>query len=149
MDDRDMKRIGIVAGLGLLAFLVLSQAYQAGVATGLARDGDGTVVGPHGGFGFFPFPPLLLLVVGGLVFLAWRRRWIGGGPGSTGRGPGSGGPPRMFEEWHRKSHEAEAQQASASSGGTKTTTSGGATTASGSGQPAGVAGGGSAESGSA
>lgn len=107
MDDRDMKRLGIVLGLGLLGFLILSQAYQAGVATGLARDGDGSGAGPHGGFGFFPFPPFLLLVGGAILFVVWRRRWSGDGPGGQGRGPGGGRPPRMVEEWHRRMHEAE------------------------------------------
>ena len=117
MDDRDIKRIGIVLGLGLLAFAILGQAFQAGVAVGLARDGEGGAVGPVHGPGFFPFPPLLLLVIGLVLFLAWRRRWIDGGPGGQGRGPGGGRPPRLFEEWHRRAHEAEAEQRSNGSGG--------------------------------
>ena len=111
MNDREIKGIGILLGVGLLGFAILSHTYQAGVAAGLARGGNGTAVGPVDGVGFFPFPPLLLLLGGGLLFVAWRRRWAGDGAGSHGRGPGGGRPPRLFEEWHRRAHEGDAPQA--------------------------------------
>jgi len=143
VDDRDIKRIGIVAGVGLVVFLILSQAYQAGVATGLARDGDGRGIdGP----GFFPFPPFLLLIGGAVLFVVWRRRWAGDGSDGHGRGPG-GRPPRIFEEWHRRAHESEAQQPPASVSGAGTSAGGTTATANAGGQPVATPGGGSAENG--
>ena len=104
MNDREMKVAGIVAGAGLLGVLVVNGAYQAGVRAGLAQSGNPAAVAHHGD-GFFPFP--LLLIVGAVLFIGWRKRWFNGnGPGGSGRGPG-GGPPRIFEEWHRRAHEAE------------------------------------------
>ena len=108
MNHMDGKKIAIAVGAGLLGISILNSVYQAGLSAGLAGSGRGVVV-DHG---FFPFPPFLL-IVGGLFFLAWRKRWIGHGnghghgPGSRGRGPGPGGPPRFFEEWHRQAHEAD------------------------------------------
>lgn len=108
MNEREIKGVGIVVGLGLLGMVILNGAYRAGFAAGFAQGGNPTGVVPHGG-GFFPFPPFLLLIVGVVLFVAWRRRGIGSGPGSSGRGPG-GGPPKMFEEWHRRAHQADAAE---------------------------------------
>ena len=104
MNERDTKKIVIVAGLGLLGLAIINQAYRAGVAAGLAYSGDPRAIEHVHGFGFFPFPPLLLIIGGVLLFMAWRRRWIGNGHGTPG-GPGAGRPPRLFEEWHRRAHE--------------------------------------------
>ena len=110
MNEREMKVAGIVAGAGLLGLLILNGTYEAGVRAGLAQSGNPAA---HHADGFFPFP--LLLIIGVVLFIGWRRRWFGGnGPGSVGRGPGGGGPPRFFEEWHRRAHE------SGSIAGTKT-----------------------------
>ena len=103
MNDREVKKIGIVVGVGLLGLAILNGIYQAGFNAGLARGSNPSAVALHRDFGFFPFPPFLLLIGGVLLFVAWRRRWIGNG-GPHGRGPG--GPPRLFEDWHRRAHEA-------------------------------------------
>ena len=104
MSDRDFKRLVIGIGLGFLGLAVVNSIFRAGFATGVSQDG-GAAVTHYGGFGFFPFPPLLLIGLGAILFFAWRRRWDGNGPGAFGRGPG-GPPPRLFEEWHRRAHEA-------------------------------------------
>jgi hypothetical protein len=102
MNDREIKGLAIVGGAVLLGFALLNGVYQAGVNAGLARDGD---YDRGWGLGCFPFP--LLLIGGVILFLVWRRRGGFGGPGGPGGfGPGGGGPPRFFEEWHRKAHEA-------------------------------------------
>ena len=108
MNEREIKGLGILLGVGALAMLVIGQAYQAGVAAGLARGVDGTR-GYVGGHGFFPFPPFLLIIGGVVLFVVWKRRWAGDGNGHPGRGPGGGRPPRLFEEWHRRAHEAGAE----------------------------------------
>ena len=109
MNNLDGKKIGIAVGAGLLAIAIVNSAYQAGLSAGLARSGNPGVVVDHG---FFPFPPFLL-IVGLVLFVAWRKRWIGhgngNGSGPIGRGPGGGRPPRLFEEWHQRAHEAEAR----------------------------------------
>jgi hypothetical protein len=112
VNDGDMKRVGIVAGAVLLGGAVLNHAYQAGLAAGLMQSGRVTAVAPVDGVGFFPFPPFPLLLIGGFLFLMWRRRQAGGGPWSHGRGPGRGGPPRIFEDWHRQAHEGNGGPAS-------------------------------------
>jgi hypothetical protein len=109
VDDPQNRRIAIIAGAGLLGFFILNGVYQAGVNAGLSGDRNWG----HGP-GFFPPFPLILLGI--LVYIGWKRRWFGGGPsgpggpgGPGGRGPG-GGPPRFFEEWHRRAHEAGREQ---------------------------------------
>jgi hypothetical protein len=111
VNDKDLKKIGIIAGVGLLGLAVVNGIYQAGFNAGIARGDNPSAVALHRDHGFFPFPPFLVLIGGVLLFVAWRRRWIGNGngPGSGGRGPGGGGPPRFFEEWHRRAHEAAAE----------------------------------------
>ena len=110
MNDRDIKKIAIVVGLILLGLAILNNAYRAGLAAGLVHSGRATAVAPvdgYHGFGFFPFPPFLLILAGVVLFLMWRRRWAADGNGTPGRGPGGGRPPRIFEEWHRRAHEAD------------------------------------------
>ena len=48
------------------------------------------------GPGFFPLIPLL--IIGGIVFLIWR--WRGGGDGP-------GGPRGRFDEWHDAAHRRD------------------------------------------
>ncbi len=118
MNEREIKGIGIIVGLGLVGMAILNGAYRAGFAAGLAQSGQGTGGVPgHGEFGFFPFPPMLLLVLGVVLFVMWRRRWAGNGPGPSSHGPGSGQLPRLFEEWHRRAHEASATEPPAPQGG--------------------------------
>ena len=124
MNEREIKGLAIGLGAGVLGFLVLGQVYQAGVATGLARGGNPGAVA-HDGFGFFPFPPFLLIAIGVVLFVLWRRRWAGEGNGNHGRGPGGGRPPRLFEEWHRRAHEVDAPQAPAEGGRSETASGGG------------------------
>ena len=115
MNDREVKKIGIIVGVGLLGLAIVNGIYQAGFNAGLARGGNPSAVALHRDFGFFPFPPFLFLIAGVLLFVAWRRRWIGNGAGPHGRGPG--GPPRLFEEWHRRAHEAAVEPPPAPEGG--------------------------------
>lgn len=123
MNEQEIKRIGIVVGLSLVGMAILNGAYRAGFAAGLAQSGQGTAVVPgHGGFGFFPFPPMLLLVAGVILFVVWHRRWSGDGPAPSGHGPG-GRPPRIFEEWHRRAHEAGASEPQVPQGGQSETRS--------------------------
>jgi hypothetical protein len=112
--------VGILVGLVVIAIGagIVNNAYQAGLAQGLAQSGQPGEpqpgmrpyhYGPWGygwfghGFGFFGFLLFLFLifaVIRGLFF--WGR----GGPGSWHRGPGAGAPP-WFEEWHRRAHEGK------------------------------------------
>ena len=91
MNDQDLKRIVIIVGTGVIAIKILQ----------------------HG-------PLFPMLIVGALGFLAVRKGWFGLGNGNglvpgTGSGwhwpspsrPGRTRAPRMFEEWHRRAHEAE------------------------------------------
>lgn len=109
MDERNGKKILIVGGAVLLGFAILNGIYQAGLEAGLRSGGRGDFERWHGsGYGGFPLFPLLL--IGGILFFVGSRRgWfngLNGGPGSGGSGR-PGGPPRLFEEWHRRAHEAE------------------------------------------
>lgn len=120
MNERELKIFGIAAGAGLLGIVIVNQVYQSGFNAGLAQSGNPVAVAHHGG-GFFPFP--LLLIAGVVLFVVWRKRMMGGnGPGSVGRGPGGGGPPRLFEEWHRRAHEGGANVDSAAERGPVTAT---------------------------
>lgn len=112
MNDPELRKVGIFVGAGLIGIAILNSVYQAGVSAGIGRDGRYV---DHDG-GLFPFP---LLLIGGVVFfLYWRRRNGHGGGGGTGGGRGQvneysgrgfgrgpAGPPRFFEEWHRRAHE--------------------------------------------
>jgi len=120
MNDPDTKRLVYVGGGALFVFLIVNQIYDAGFDAGMRAAGRG---GYGDGDGFFPFP---LLIIGFLAFVWFRRRAKRNGPGSLGPGnghahghapwqtprggfgPGFGGgrPPRFFEEWHRRAHEA-------------------------------------------
>jgi hypothetical protein len=112
MNEREIKGLAIVGGIGLLGIAIVNQVYQAGVSAGLAANGNPvTRIDGHGGF---PFPPFLLLVVGGIVFLTLRRRRHDGGPGPFRPGVGGGRPPRLFEEWHRQAHDEPAPPAPSS-----------------------------------
>ena len=86
-------------------------AYNLGVAQGvaqsasLAAQGSGAPwpvwYGPwHGGFGFFPFGPLLIILFWVILVrgLFWRRGWYGH------RYDYYGGVPPAFDEWHRRAH---------------------------------------------
>lgn len=110
MDDKDLKRYAIIGGAVLLGVAVLNQIYQSGFNAGLAATGEG---GRYHGDGFFPFPGLLL-VAGAIWFFCFRRR----GRGNGGHWPGVQGqnrPPRLFEDWHNRAHQADV--ASGGSGG--------------------------------
>jgi hypothetical protein len=94
-------------------------AYNAGVAQGIAESGRMIAAPPAGtpyvyvwprpwGFGFFPFFPLvvLLLFFFALRGLFWRGRWHGGG-----RYRYDGVPP-VFDEWHRRAHAGQSSAGS-------------------------------------
>jgi hypothetical protein len=97
--------VAAAAGIGVTA-------YNAGVAHGLAQGaaaaGTAGAAAPYVygwrpwgfGFGFFPFFFLLLwfFALRGLFWRGWRGGW----------GPGDGGVPPRFEEWHRRAHERDA-----------------------------------------
>jgi hypothetical protein len=85
-------------------------SYNLGVAHGVAQNGHAFTPGtpppyaywPHPwgfGFGFFPFFPLVFIILFWVVIvrgLFWRGRW--------GRGSCYSGVPPAFEEWHRRAH---------------------------------------------
>ena len=125
---RNMNRTSRILAILLAAVIVgggISAAYRAGfdngavaaaVTAGDNPDGSGTVVVPvdsfrrpygwHGGFGFFPFFPILFFILIFGVFRPWR--W-GGGPGRGWNGGGGWGPSKEFidermTEWHQKAH---------------------------------------------
>ena len=115
MNEREIKGVGIIVGLGLVGMAILNGVYRAGFSAGLAQSGQGGAsVSVHPGYGFFPFPPILLIIGGIFLFVMWRRRWSGNGSGPAAHGPGGGRPPRLFEEWHRRAHDAgDAEEATA------------------------------------
>jgi hypothetical protein len=97
-------RVGfrVVSGLFVVAIVAVvgALAYHAGVAQGDAANAPpGTMHPWGGGFGFFPFFPLLLILFGVLLVrgLFWRGAWHHGCRGH--------GVPPSFEEWHRRAHE--------------------------------------------
>jgi len=105
MNEREIKGIGIVVGVGLLGMAVLNGVYRSGVEAGLARSGNPAAFA-HDGFGGFGFPPFPLLLIGAVAFFVWRRRGAGGGPAGPSRGPGGGRPPRLIQEFHQRLHES-------------------------------------------
>lgn len=108
------KRFAFRLLIALVAIAMLAAVgfygYNLGVARGLAQGGHAITPGapppypywPHPwgfGFGFFPFFPLLFIILfWGVILrgLFWRGRW--------GRGYCYGGVPPAFEEWHRRVH---------------------------------------------
>ena len=106
-------RRGFGWGAAILLVLLLVGvgigAYNWGVTEGLERTGEGVevvrYVGGHG-FGFFPFFPILFIILVFGLFRPWR--W-GGGPGRGSNGGGGWGPSHaMMEErmneWHKQAH---------------------------------------------
>lgn len=105
----------LVFGLFVVATIVAggAYAYHLGVAHGLAEAGalagGASNVPPRAwawhpwGFGFFPFFPLLfvLLALAVLRGHSWRGGWY--------RGCADHGVPRPLEEWHRRAHEQQAR----------------------------------------
>jgi hypothetical protein len=109
--------------IGLLVVAALAGAgvyvYDLGVARGIADSGRlAAVPGAAGvplvpywaiwprpwgfGFGFFPFFPLLFILLWFVLLRGffWRGGW-------SGRGYRHGGVPPAFEEWHRRVHAQE------------------------------------------
>lgn len=108
MNERELKLIGAVAGVGLLLFVLMNGAYDRGYSAGVAQgDNPNAVFYDHG-----PGPLPILLIAGAVLFFLWRRRAShqqGGPNGGFGGGPISGGsrgpqPPRFFQEWHAQAH---------------------------------------------
>ena len=63
----------------------------------------------HGGFGFFPFFPILFFLLLFGIFRSGRR---GGGPGRGWGGGGGWGPPKevideRMTEWHKQAHNQD------------------------------------------
>jgi hypothetical protein len=102
----------IVLFVAFVAVVVGVTAYNAGVSRGLAMNAVAAagsqgaaplMVYPYGwyrpwGFGFGFFGPFLFfalwfLLLRGLFWGRWRRRWT------------YDGVPARFEEWHRRAHE--------------------------------------------
>jgi hypothetical protein len=112
---------GVVIGLVLLMIVagvaIGVGAYNWGLSEGLERVAEGAEVvrvvdGPAWGFpfGLILFPLFLFGIFALMRGLFWGRRW--GGHGDRGWGPGrwldENHPGRaMFDEWHRRQHEAE------------------------------------------
>jgi len=115
---------GIVSVLVLVAIggAIANNAYQAGLAQGLAQSGQPGdqprpgpyYYGPWGygwvghGFGFFGGFLFMLFFIF-LIFAVLRGLWFWGrgGPGHWHRGPSGAGAPPWFEEWHRRAHEGK------------------------------------------
>ena len=115
----------LVAGLvGIGVFI-----YNAGVSQGLAASGK--LVAPDGGavpavpyypyapyfyrpwgFGFFPFGFIFPLLFFLLIFAAIRGAFFRGWRWGSRGGSGPDQVPPMFEEWHRKMHENQPDDAS-------------------------------------
>lgn len=127
------KRWILIGGAVLLGIAVVNNAYEAGLRAGLAAGGRGPI-GDIDGWGYIPFPPLPLILLGLLAFWAYRRGAFGtprrdrgsqNGHGhghgldqyGRGRGFGSGQPPQFVIDWHRRLHEAERQQAARTGAG--------------------------------
>ena len=107
MNERELKLIGAVAGVGLLLFILLNGAYDRGYSAAVAQgDNPNAVFYDHG-----PGPLPVLLIAGVVLFFLWRRRsgpngspngGFDGGP--MGGGPRGPQPPRFFQEWHAQAH---------------------------------------------
>jgi hypothetical protein len=109
MDRRIVLGIVLVLVAVVGAVAIGTNAYHAGIARGLEESGKLPAPGAgapgyygpywHHGFGFgFLFPLLFLFLIFGL----FRGRHCGGRHGSWK----TAGVPPMFEEWHRRAHEA-------------------------------------------
>ena len=111
---------GILVGVLLLAGVagVATHAYHLGIAQGAAAASQGPppaagMPAPyyyapyfyHGPFGFvgFLFPIAFLFLALAVIGRLFARR---GGRWARGCGGNPTGVPPMFEEWHRRSHEA-------------------------------------------
>jgi hypothetical protein len=130
MDKRLFRAVGLTLLIIGGAAAIGIGAYNAGVAHGIAESGRLIAAPAAGtpyvyvwprpwGVGFFPFFPILFLVLFFFVVrgLVWRGRWHGGG-----RYRYDGIPP-MFEEWHRRAHaERPAGGSRTSDPGTVTST---------------------------
>ena len=105
MNERELKIVGGVAGAGLLLFILVNGAYDRGYSAALAQRGDPGV----NAYGHGPGPWPILLIIGLVAFVIWRRRSQNGGPGAppTGGGPRGPQPPRFFQEWHAQAHAAQ------------------------------------------
>ena len=98
-----------VVGLGV-AYAVGDHDHHEVARVVTTTDGETLVVRDDDGPRFFPvgfiFFPLFWFLIIGLLFAGFgRRRWGGSGPWGQGSGPGSGGAPGWFDEWHRRAHE--------------------------------------------
>lgn len=117
--NNNFSRWAVIAGALLLAAIVGTMAYNAGVTRGIEQSGK-IVVAPVGavpvpypyyygyrpwGGGFF-LTPFLFIAFWFVVARAMFRRggWQGGGCGAEGR----------LDEWHRRMHE---RMANGSAGG--------------------------------
>lgn len=108
MNDQEFKRIAVIAGIGVLGIWTLTHV-----------------------------PPGPIIFFGVLGFIAWRKNWFGisnghGNGSRPGHGPGPGWhrprpsrrqPPRLFEEWHRRAHEADIHPEASASADQPTVTS--------------------------
>ena len=88
------KRWLLIAALILGGIWLLNDAYRDGLSDGLVRSGKVTAVTPihdgpmyYAGGGGFPWG---LLIIGGILYFAWRKGVFGGGPGHFGNGQGYG-----------------------------------------------------------
>jgi hypothetical protein len=86
-------------------------AYNAGVAQGIVESGRAIGAPQAGipyayvrpwGFGFFPFFPLLFLLL--FFFVVRGLLWRSPGRRGCGYGYGYGGVPPAFDDWHRRAH---------------------------------------------
>jgi hypothetical protein len=126
MDGKWIARILLILFIIGGGLVIGTNAYQAGLAAGIAQ-GGGTVVAPWpagygwgaAGFGWgFPFFGFLGFVLFVLFLAVLIRAATGGRPGWRGPGRWSARDERV-EEWHRRMHErAAGQDGDRSMGGT-------------------------------
>ena len=116
------NRFGFRLMLGIVMFAALAAVgfytYNVGVAHGIAESARAVAVPGTGvplvavwprpwgfGFGFFPFFPVLFILVWFFILrgLFWRGAW-------RGRSCRYDGVPPAFDEWHRRAHAQQGQQ---------------------------------------
>jgi hypothetical protein len=116
MNNRVLFRTLAIAALMMGGAVAIGiGAYNAGWAHGIAENGRVIMAAPAAGapymyvwphpwgFGFFPFSPILFL----LVFFFFVRGLLWRGGRHRGWGYRYDGVPPAFEEWHRRAHAGQ------------------------------------------
>jgi len=107
MNRRPAMVVALVLVAVTLAGVIGTTAYRAGLARGLADAGN--VPGPwlyHGPFWYLGPFTVLFPLFGLFLILALARGLFWRGWCAGGRGSSKSGLPPVFEEWHRRAHQA-------------------------------------------